>query len=214
MRKSLAVAVALAFAAFAAHAQQYRWIDEKGRVQYTDTPPPPSAKATRRIATGTPAPAVPATKPAAAEPADRLQERAPVSLYTHPGCADSCQLARNVLNRRGVAFKEIQVVALADIEALKNLSGSTNVPVLVVGDRVERTVTAAAFNAALDAAGYPKAGILPARAQAAPPAPKQEDIQTATGGEKPPAAPPAADPAPRGPYAPGAGAQKPPAKTQ
>jgi len=25
-------------------AQQYRWVDEKGRVHYTDTPPPPSAK--------------------------------------------------------------------------------------------------------------------------------------------------------------------------
>ncbi|MBK8063549.1 MAG: DUF4124 domain-containing protein [Betaproteobacteria bacterium] len=25
-------------------AQQYRWVDEKGRVQYSDVPPPPSAK--------------------------------------------------------------------------------------------------------------------------------------------------------------------------
>ena len=32
----------------AAWAQQYRWVDEKGRVHYTDTPPPPSAKSTQK----------------------------------------------------------------------------------------------------------------------------------------------------------------------
>src|SRR6478736_8365461 len=29
-------------------AQQYRWVDEAGRVHYTDTPPPPSAKSAQK----------------------------------------------------------------------------------------------------------------------------------------------------------------------
>ena len=46
MRKprSRAVVLMLLLAAAQAHAQQYRWVDEKGRVQYTDTPPPATAK--------------------------------------------------------------------------------------------------------------------------------------------------------------------------
>ena len=45
MRKSRrrAVVLLLLLAAAQAHAQQYRWVDEKGRVQYTDTPPPATA---------------------------------------------------------------------------------------------------------------------------------------------------------------------------
>ena len=54
---ALTLAMALSFAAFA---QQYRWVDENGRVQYGDTPPP-GVKATPLRA--------PATPPAAAAPA-------------------------------------------------------------------------------------------------------------------------------------------------
>jgi hypothetical protein len=40
--------VVLAAVATGAFAQQYRWTDDKGRVQYTDTPPPASAKGVQR----------------------------------------------------------------------------------------------------------------------------------------------------------------------
>ena len=43
------------------------------------------------------------------------------------------------------------------------MSGSARVPVLVVGGQVETTISAAAYNQALDLAGYPKAGTVPAR---------------------------------------------------
>jgi len=35
-------------AAGTASAQQYRWVDEKGRVHYSDTPPPASAKSSEK----------------------------------------------------------------------------------------------------------------------------------------------------------------------
>ena len=38
----------LIFCCALATAQQYRWIDDKGRVQYSDTPPPASAKDVQR----------------------------------------------------------------------------------------------------------------------------------------------------------------------
>lgn len=61
MKKAILFAVACAFAA-AATAQQYKWKDEKGRVQYGDAPPP-GVKATP-LRPPPPAPA------AAAKPAD------------------------------------------------------------------------------------------------------------------------------------------------
>src|SRR5439155_90067 len=42
------VFIIAAVAAASAWAQQYRWVDEKGRVHYTDTPPPPSAKSAQK----------------------------------------------------------------------------------------------------------------------------------------------------------------------
>lgn len=44
--KKIALLIVVAGFAAAAHAQQFRWVDKDGRVQYGDTPPP-GAKVTR-----------------------------------------------------------------------------------------------------------------------------------------------------------------------
>jgi hypothetical protein len=76
MDKLIVLMTALAFAASAA-AQQYRWIDKDGKVEYGDTPPP-GAKATRlnlpAAAPQPPAPAKDALTPEAAF-RKRQQER-------------------------------------------------------------------------------------------------------------------------------------------
>lgn len=216
MKRALFIAVGAGLAAGVALAQQYRWVDQQGRVQYTDTPPPASAKDVKKknLAAG--------AKGSEIVPYDlqKAQERSPVKLYTHPSCTESCQLAREVLNRRGVPFREISIVTNKDIEDLKAQTGANNVPVLMVGSAIEKTISEPAYNAALDAGGYPKEGVLAARKQAAPPPPRPEDLQTAGEGPKPPAAKEAEPDAPRGPYAPGAAAKpapritaKPAAKT-
>lgn len=147
----------LAGVALAAQAQQYRWEDEKGRVQYTDTPPPPSAKnVQKKNLNGN---SVGAQQGYAL---GRALREAPVTLYTHPICKEQCQLARDVLNRRGVPFTEIVASDPDKVEALKQVSGGTAVPVLAVGRNVEKTVSADAYNRALDAAGYPPPGFVPA----------------------------------------------------
>ena len=160
MRFSI-VALMLLAAAGAAQAQQYRWIDEKGRVQYTDTLPPASARNVEKKNF--------AGNSVAAQPGfalTRAMQEAPVKLYTHPDCKEPCDIARDVLRRRGVPFSEVVAAEPGTFEELKKVSGGEGVPVLVVGRNVQTAVSADAYNRALDAAGYPSAVDTPAAAPA------------------------------------------------
>lgn len=182
----------LAAAAGLAQAQQYRWTDDKGRVHLTDTPPPASAKNVRRIE----ASAAPSAAQSLPFEIARLQKDFPVTLYTAPSCKDNCEQARASLNRRSVPFSEFQVWNSETAQKLKNVAGSSQVPVLVVGREVLRGFEQGQFNSLLDSAGYPAAGTHPARNQAAPALPEGY-----TGPEAAAAKPPAAAPATKsGPY--------------
>ncbi len=162
------VLLALAAAAVTAFAQQYRWVDEKGRVHYSDTPPPPSAKsAQKKNLRGNTVGAQESFE------LSQAMRSSPVTLYSAPECQDLCQMARDVLNKRGIPFSEISVTDEAKIEQLKRVSGGMRVPVMVVGAQVETNVSADAYHRALDLAGYPQAGAAPGRSQVAPPAPTQ-----------------------------------------
>lgn len=154
--------IVLAAAAAQAQAQQYRWIDEHGRVQYTDTLPPASAKSVEKKNFH--------GNSVAAQPGfalTRALQQSPVKLYTHPECKEPCDIARQVLRRRGVPFSEVVTADPGTFDELKKASGGESVPVLVVGSSVQRSVSADAYNRALDAAGYPSAVDAP---PAAPPA--------------------------------------------
>ena len=179
------IGLVLAIAASAAWAQQiYRWTDDKGRVHITDTLLPlfPLAQAMKDF---------------------------PVTLYTSPICKEPCAQARDALNRRGVPFKEVQVWEDQTNEELKKVSGSNEVPTLVVGRSVQKGFEQSTYDALLDSARYPKAGLLSPRTQAAPAAPE---------GYLPPSerqAPAQAEPVKpepeekaSGPYAPGAPPQR------
>jgi glutaredoxin len=159
-------ALMLVLAAQAALAQQYRWIDEKGRVHYTDTPPPPSARDVEKKRLKTNA--------IGTQPNFELSQamkNSPVTLYSHPDCKEACQMARDVLNKRGVPFTEVSATDDAKLEQLRRVSGGVNVPVLVIGRQVQTSPSASAYNQALDLAGYPKAGVVPPGSQTAPPEP-------------------------------------------
>jgi glutaredoxin len=184
----LRVLVLFAFAA-AAHAQTYRWVDEKGRVQYTDTPPPAGAKGAQKKqlrdnAMGS----------QGSYDLDKAMRESPVTLYSHPDCKEHCQMARNTLNKRGIPFREVNVETQETQDELKRVSGGINVPVLVVGGQVETAISAQAYERALDLAGYPRAGVARPRNQAAPPPLDDKPAEAA----KPAAEP---EPARRGPYA-------------
>jgi glutaredoxin len=189
-------ALALALAAGAASAQIYRWTDEKGKVHITDTPPPPGAK---NVHTHRPARAPQAAGDSDPYVLQLARKNAPVTLYSTPGC-EPCSAARKLLNARGVPFKEVSVVDDNQIEELKAAVGSNAVPSLIVGSTVQQGFEQGTYHAILDAAGYPKTGTLPPRAQEEPKAPSPHSDETE---------PASAELAPTGPYAPGAPPQRP-----
>lgn len=184
-------------AAGTASAQLYRWTDEKGRVHITDTAPPASARSVQKKKPGEVA-GIEAQRPFELEQA---MKDFPVTLYTSPNCKEGCDAARALLNRRAVPFREVQVWEEKSNEELKRVSGGNQVPTLIIGRSVHRGFEPGAYEALLDSARYPRAGLLPQRAQAAPRAPEGYTNEV-------PSSPPVAQPvkpepeAPRGPYAP------------
>jgi glutaredoxin len=185
------LAAGLACAAFTASAQVYRWIDEQGKMHISDTPPTSGAKnlEMQQLAV---VPQVGSGEPYALQLA---RKNAPVKLYSAPGC-EPCGTARELLNSRGIPFEEVSVVDDKAFEDLKTTAGGGAVPSLVVGSSVQQGFEDRTYHRMLDSAGYPKTGVLPARAQEEPKAPVTESAAAE------------AEPAPLGPYAPGAPRQR------
>jgi glutaredoxin len=199
MRRSVAAAAFLLALGTAQAQQLYRWVDESGRVNFSDTPPPKARDVeARKYGGGTTA------SPQAPFEFERAQKNYPVTLYTSPVCKEPCAQARAALNRRGVPFKEVQVWEEESRKELHRVSGYYEVPVLTVGRTVQKGFEQGAFDSLLDSAGYPRAGILPARTHAAPPPPEgyvppsEREAPTAVAEPEAPMPPPA----PLGPYAP------------
>jgi glutaredoxin len=168
----------------AAQSNVYRWTDKDGKVHFSDTPPPEDAKnvTQKRMGdSGMDASALPYETQVA-------MKRNPVTVYVAENCAP-CESARELLARRGVPYTERNAQGNRDeAEAVKKLTGSTEVPVLVVGERSVKGWDESSWSAALDAGGYPKA-MLPGRRAPEP---------TRVGGPpKPPADAPAGESQPR-----------------
>jgi len=194
--RSVIFAVMLGAACTAA-AQMYRWTDDKGRVHLTDTPPPTSAKGVQKKSV-TISSAV-ATRPAALPYAVQLAAKTfPVTLYTAPKC-EPCGDARNLLNSRGVPFREVLVVDEPQQLELRKVAGALAVPSVIVGSNVQKGFEEGAYHSLLDIAGYPKAGTVPVRTQAEPQPAVPPAGPEAGSAEEP------ADAA-SGPYAPGSSA--------
>jgi glutaredoxin len=164
-----ALAAALLSFAWPTQAQQlYRWTDDQGRTHVTDTPPPPSAKGVQKPKSAVGA----AAQPQMPYELAAAQRDFPVVLYTSPPCKAACDQARSALNQRGVPFKEVLVYDEESHEQLKKVAGgSEEVPVLTVGRSVQKGFSQESYDALLDSARYPRAGMLPARSQPAPKTP-------------------------------------------
>lgn len=179
----LPLAILLMAAAASAGAQMYRWTDKDGRVHFSDSPPPSDARNVTKK--GLPVQGAAAATPNLPFATQQAMKDFPVTLYSTPGC-EACDLARKMLNARGVPFKEVSVNSEKDLAQLQSAVGSNAVPSMIVGPSVVKGFEEGAYNRALDTAGYPRAGIVPARNQAEP---KPGDLP-------PSAAKPAAPPPP------------------
>jgi hypothetical protein len=149
-------------------AQLYRWVDDKGRVEWRDTPPPANAKAKkveqRTIGGGS---IETSTLPYGLQQAVR---NFPVTLYIN-NCGEACDKARAHLTRRGVPFT--QKNPQDDIDTHKKLTdGGMEVPLLFVGRDRLKGYLETSWDTALDAAGYlrqPVPGYVAPKPPAAPP---------------------------------------------
>jgi glutaredoxin len=154
MRAYVLIAAALWIACGDSAGQAYRWVDDAGRVHYTQTPPPPGAKGVQRKNTR---PGVAATVdlPYATQVAAK---NSPVTLYTQPDCGPACDQARASLVKRAVPFREVSVVGQKEIDEMKKVSGREDLPLIVVGSQFQTGYQEGRINGLLDAAGYPAAG--------------------------------------------------------
>jgi glutaredoxin len=164
-----AILAVMVLASTSVNAQAYRWVDDKGRTQFGDTPPP-GAKSVKKTDIG--AGDVPEGPQPLPFEVQRAQKDFPVTLFTAPICKKPCEMARAVLNKRGVPFTEVQVWNPETLEQLKSRAGSDSVPALMVGRSAQSGFDRGRYDALLDSAGYPKEGVAPARGQGAPPPPE------------------------------------------
>ena len=172
MLRLVLAAIIVTYAATAA-AQLYRWTDEKGKVHFSDTPPPPGARDVRKKAGGPASASSGAAVPFALQ---RPMKDFPVTFWSAPSC-ESCGPARQLLNARGVPFKEVSVRTDEQIAELNKAIGGNVVPALVVGPTVIKGFEESEYQRALDVAGYPKTGEVPARRQAEPKAPQDKPAE-------------------------------------
>ena len=161
-------------------AQLYRWVDEKGNVEYRDTPPPKSAKKVeeRKVVTST----IETSSPSYA--VQQAIKNFPVTLWAYD-CGEPCVNARSHLAKRGVPYTEKD--PKPDLAAFKKLTGSDGVPVLYVGSTRVTGYHEGSWDTALDAAGYPRSG--PPLKPAAKPAAKPDTAKKAEPTEQQAAAP-------------------------
>lgn len=178
MNKMTVLLAVLVFAVPAQAAQLYRWVDDKGRVEWRDTPPPATAKKVEKRTIGGSVIET-STLPYSLQQAVKSF---PVTLYTS-NCGEGCDKARAHLLRRGVPFT--QKNPQDDVEAYKKLTnGGMQVPLLFIGRERLTGYEEGAWNSALDSAGYarqpvpgyvapkpPAAAAAAPKPQAQPPAP-------------------------------------------
>lgn len=171
-----------------AQAQMYRWVDDNGKIHYSDRPPLSGAKNVKKQSIS----AVQGSAPALPYALQQAVKNFPVTLYTSEVCGESCVQARELLNKRGVPYREVNVADDADLAQLKKLSGGDVVPVMTVGREVYKGFESGAYKAALDDGGYPASSVLPPGVQAMQPVakPVQKAVPADAGTDGAPAAPP------------------------
>ncbi len=127
----------------------YKWVDEKGEVHYSDTPPTKAKNLQEKDLR----PSVIQTtgQPYATRQAVR---NFPVTLYVSD-CGEPCEQAKKHLTRRAIPFTTRNADDPTVQEEMRKRFGGLQVPILLVGESSTKGYEPATWDAALDAAGYP-----------------------------------------------------------
>lgn len=156
-----------------AQAQLYKWVGPDGKITYSDLPPPNSAMQLEKKTLHPGESARNALPYALAE----ASKNHPVTLFTSAQCAP-CTEARGFLKNRGIPFAEKTVASNEDIDKLRQISGATQLPVLLIGRNKQVGFEPGAWNLALTAASYPQDNKLPRDYQFAPAEPAAPKLHT------------------------------------
>lgn len=176
----------------------YRIVGPDGRVTFSDKPPASNAQATA-LGPGGRASGGAQTAELPFELREAIN-RYPVTLYTGDNC-EPCNMARSLLNRRGVPYAERTITTAQDIEALKRLGMEATVPIATIGGQRLKGYSEGEWSDYLDAAGYPKTSRLPSTYRNAPPSPLVPVAETTSAPARQPPPPASAEPSipPAGP---------------
>jgi glutaredoxin len=162
----LACAAAALLAATSTGAQSlFKIVAPDGRVTYTDRAPSASegrAVPVNRDTGGANDLALPFAL-------RQIAARFPVTLLTSGDCGEGCTMAKSLLARRGIPYRERTASSAEEREAWAGIVGGTESPTLHIGGQVLRGFSPSAWEETLDLAGYPKTSTLPSSYQ--PPAP-------------------------------------------
>ena len=150
-RATLAMALLLSITT---NAQEiFRWVDKNGKVHYGDSLPPPAevkSSQTKKI------------NDSVIEQEDvpygvsTAMKNNPVTLYAN-NCGEACTNAKALLAKRGIPFADKNPEAdAAAATALKALVGALQVPTIAIGPNNLSGFDEEGWNAALNAAGYPR----------------------------------------------------------
>ncbi|PTD97216.1 glutaredoxin family protein [Pseudothauera lacus] len=151
-RLLLLTALLTATPALLAQGTTYRWVDEQGRVHYSDQPPPQQVRQVeeRRFVPRS-ADQVPAYTVSVA--ADTY----PVTLYVSETCGDPCQRAKAYLDGRGVPYTERVLRNEEDVAAYRAALGEPEeIPAITVGHLPFKGFLESSWARLLDDAGYPR----------------------------------------------------------
>jgi glutaredoxin len=169
----IAAAGLTALAGLSNGADMYRWVDEKGVVNYTPYPPPANIRKVepRKLGDST-------SKAAAADVPYSVQlatKNFPVTFYSTQACGDPCKTARGHLTKRGIPYTEkdpSNPSSPQEFEDFKKMTGGNpTVPLLIVGQlKMITGYLASDWDSALDAAGYPSTATPGSKPAVKPPA--------------------------------------------
>ncbi len=156
----------LAFS-FSAQAQLYKWVGADGKVNYGDTPPKSASHLEARP--------ISSTNEAVMLPYELAQavKNMPVTFYGADKCVP-CVDGKNFLKSNGIPFSEKTVSSSNDLDKLKQISGSTQVPVLIIGRQSLSGFNSSTWRTSLTQAGYPETNRLPASYHFSSPQPLTE----------------------------------------
>jgi glutaredoxin len=157
----LVISVAVIALSQGAQAQNlFKWVDEQGRITYSDRPAPPDQTVKDVSATMNTMGAGEAQVSGLGYETQQIVAKFPVTLYAAKACPP-CDEGRHLLRKRGVPYVEKLIESEGDLKALQERFNVQTLPVLTVGSSTRPGFSSVDWDAALDTVGYAKEAKLP-----------------------------------------------------